>query len=100
MEAHIIIANSFVTNASLLGFAALYPTYVVVTFYCRNHSSIKRQQCIKREMKDALSGAAYQWIRSTDKVFVADKGASKGATVFVNVRLNGKPKTTRPPIHD
>jgi hypothetical protein len=33
---------------------------------------------------DALSGAAYQWIRSTDKVFVAGKGASKGATVFVN----------------
>ncbi|MDQ6979581.1 MAG: hypothetical protein Q9M09_05290 [Mariprofundaceae bacterium] len=33
---------------------------------------------------DDLSGVAYQWIRSTDKVFVADKGASKSATVFVN----------------
>ncbi|MDQ6979500.1 MAG: hypothetical protein Q9M09_04885 [Mariprofundaceae bacterium] len=32
----------------------------------------------------ALSGVAYPWISSTDKVFVADKGASKGATVLVN----------------
>jgi hypothetical protein len=28
-----IIATRFVANASLLGFAALYPTYVVVTLY-------------------------------------------------------------------
>jgi flavoprotein len=36
MEAHVIagiIANSFVANASLLGFAALYPTYVMPTFH-------------------------------------------------------------------
>jgi len=43
---------------------------------------------------DALSRVAYQWIRSTDKVFVADKGASKGAAVFVNVRLNLESPTT------
>ncbi|MDQ6979785.1 MAG: hypothetical protein Q9M09_06340 [Mariprofundaceae bacterium] len=33
---------------------------------------------------DPLLGVAYQWIRSTSRVFVADKGASKGTTVFVN----------------
>jgi hypothetical protein len=36
MEAYVIagiIANGFVANASLLGFASLYPTYVVVRFY-------------------------------------------------------------------
>jgi hypothetical protein len=36
MEAHVvvgIIADGFVESASLLGFAVLYPTYVVVTLY-------------------------------------------------------------------
>ncbi|MDQ6979120.1 MAG: hypothetical protein Q9M09_02950 [Mariprofundaceae bacterium] len=33
---------------------------------------------------NALLGVAHQWIRSTSRVFVADKGASKGATVLVN----------------
>ncbi|MDQ6978883.1 MAG: hypothetical protein Q9M09_01755 [Mariprofundaceae bacterium] len=33
---------------------------------------------------DPLSGAAYPWTGSNDKVFVADKAASKGVTAFVN----------------
>ncbi|MDQ6979335.1 MAG: hypothetical protein Q9M09_04050 [Mariprofundaceae bacterium] len=45
----------------------------------------RRDDCVEPLFAtDTLSGVAYQWIRSTDKVFVANKGASKGATVLVN----------------
>ncbi|MDQ6979165.1 MAG: hypothetical protein Q9M09_03175 [Mariprofundaceae bacterium] len=44
----------------------------------------RRDDCVESLFAtDALSGVACPWIRSTDKVFVADKGASKGATVWV-----------------
>ncbi|MDQ6978784.1 MAG: hypothetical protein Q9M09_01255 [Mariprofundaceae bacterium] len=45
----------------------------------------RRDDCVEPLFAtDALLGVAYPWIRSTSKVFVADKGASKGATVLVN----------------
>jgi len=45
MQAH-VIADGFVVNGSLLGFAGLYPTYVVVNKVKPNISSTKREQCV------------------------------------------------------
>ncbi|MDQ6979027.1 MAG: hypothetical protein Q9M09_02480 [Mariprofundaceae bacterium] len=45
----------------------------------------RRDDCVEPLFAtDALSEVAYPWIRSTDKASVADKGASKGATILVN----------------
>ncbi|MDQ6979495.1 MAG: hypothetical protein Q9M09_04860 [Mariprofundaceae bacterium] len=48
----------------------------------------RRDDCVEPLFAtDALLGVAYPWIRSTDKGFVVDKGASKGATALVNIQV-------------